>query len=265
MLDVLFGAASDRGLLRQVNEDSAIASGPLAAVADGMGGHAAGDVASRIAIAALERLTSDVGPLQSQDVLAAIETANAEILEAGATNASRNGMGTTLCGVAVVTVGGLDHWMVFNVGDSRVYRADGSELAQITVDHSEVEEMVASGMLTMIEAKDHPKRHVVTRSLGTDPAPLADVWMFPPTAGERLVICSDGLPLELDDAVIREILELELDAQTAADALVAAAVAAGGRDNVTVVVVDVPRSTDAAMRDSGSLNTTPRRRVGGRL
>ena len=140
--------------------------------------------------------------------------------------------------VAVVAVAGTDHWAVFNMGDSRVYRLFEGELAQVTVDHSEVQELVSSGRLTAEEARTYRRRNVVTRSLGIDPPDAVDTWVFPPVPGERFLMCSDGLTGEVGDARIQEILGSVDDPQMAADLLVQAAIDAGGSDNVTVVVVD---------------------------
>src|SRR5947207_1782171 len=123
-------------------------------------------------------------------------------------------------------------------------------LVQMTVDHSEVEELVASGTIGSEEARTHPRRNVVTRALGTDPAPDPDVWVFPPTPGERFLICSDGLPMELPDAEIAEVLRAEAVPQEAAEALVRKAVDAGGRDNVTAVVVDHISTDDDVNADT---------------
>jgi serine/threonine protein phosphatase PrpC len=238
MLSISSGAASDVGRVRAVNEDSLFVSDALVAVADGMGGHAAGDVASRIAVTCLERLVDHTTLLRPDDLVTVIGDANDEIVHSAEEDTTRAGMGTTLAGVAVVAVGGTDHWVVFNVGDSRVYRLDDEGLSQVTTDHSEVQELVAAGLLRPEEAKDHPNRNIVTRSLGTDPGPQADLWVFPPSNHERFLVCSDGLPLELTAKEITAVLRDEPDPQRAADALVAAAVAAGGRDNVTAVIVD---------------------------
>ena len=156
-----------------------------------------------------------------------------------------------------MSVAGLDHWVVFNVGDSRVYRLANDALAQVTVDHSEVTELVAAGEISAKSARTHPHRNVVTRSLGTDPAPNPDLWVFPPTAGERFLICSDGLTLELDDTVITDVLTTESDAQRAAETLVQRAVSAGGRDNVTAIVVDLESSIST---DEVDEDTAPRMR-----
>jgi len=258
MLDLRIGAATDSGRVRAINEDSILTSGFVAAVADGMGGHAAGDVASRLAVARIGKVADDHDALRPDDLIGAITDANADILAAARADTARAGMGTTLSGLGVVFVGGTDHWMVFNVGDSRVYRLSDGVLTQVTVDHSEVEELVAAGVLTAEQARVDERRNIVTRSLGTDPAPHADTWVFPPTPGERFLVCSDGLPLEVDDEQIRALLHAEPDAQRAADALVAAAVAAGGRDNVTVVVVDL----EPAPEVGPDVVTAPRSHLG---
>ncbi|MEV4512584.1 protein phosphatase 2C domain-containing protein [Dactylosporangium sp. NPDC049525] len=237
------GAASDTGRVRSRNEDSAFAGAGVYAVADGMGGHAAGDVASGLAVAALRRLVErpDRGP---QDVRAEIARANRDILASAVADPARTGMGTTVAGVSLVRVAGTEHWAVFNVGDSRVYRFVDDALTQITVDHSELNDAV--------------RQHVVTRALGTDPGPDADLWVFPPTPGERFLICSDGLPRELADTEIAAVLRAETGAQDAADSLVRRAVSAGGRDNVTAVVVDHVAPADP---DEDVHTTPPRRRA----
>ncbi|HEY0641768.1 MAG TPA: protein phosphatase 2C domain-containing protein [Pseudonocardiaceae bacterium] len=235
------GAASDRGVVRQANEDSYLVAEAVFAVADGMGGHAAGDVASELAVAALAEVTAD-RELTEEVLRKAVSAANDAIRLDGRKHPIRAGMGTTLTGLALVSVAGSPHWLVFNVGDSRVYRWWDGELTRLTVDHSEVEALVGSGELTLDEASRHPLSNVVTRALGTHLSVEPDVWVFPPTPGERFLLCSDGLTLELTHERIAAVLGAEDDPQRAADTLVAEAVEAGGRDNVTVVVVDVPPS-----------------------
>ena len=230
------GAATDVGRVRTHNEDSLLARGPVFVVADGMGGHAAGEVASRIVVETMAELADRPG-LRAEDVVAALALANQRILESVARHPEQTGMGTTATGLVVVTAGGSDHWAVFNVGDSRVYRYVAGELSLVTVDHSEVREMVDAGLITEEEATRHPLRNVVTRSLGTEAAPTPDVWVFPPNPAERFVICSDGLSNELGARQISGIVGSVDDPQQAADELVAAAVRAGGRDNVSVIVV----------------------------
>jgi protein phosphatase len=266
MLTVEFGAASDPGRLRERNEDRLLAVPQVFVVADGLGGHAGGEVASSLAVDGLRELAGRDG-LNPEDVRAGLRGVNAAILaaatEPGATGSgAAPGMATTVAGLGVVRVAGADHWVVFNVGDSRVYRLADGRLSQVSIDHSEVEERVAAGGLTREEARWHPLRHVVTRSLGTEPGPVADMWVFPPVPGERFLVCSDGLPLELADEEIHEVLARVERPQDAAEELVARALAAGGRDNVTVIVVDL-LATAAAASDA-DVTTVPRAGLVGR-
>lgn len=246
------GAATHVGRVRELNEDALVAEGLVFAVADGMGGHAAGEVASTIAALTLRDLSSR-HPLRSDDVVDALRESNRRILKA-ATAPETDGMGTTVAGLTVVRTGGADHWCVFNIGDSRVYRFLGNRMSQITHDHSEVRELLDAGLITPDEAERHPMRNVITRSLGTDPAPVPDLWVFPPHQGERFVICSDGLSNEVSDRDIMVALRTHDDPQAAADALIEAALRSGGRDNVTVVVVAVESDQD----DEEEGDTSPR-------
>lgn len=261
-LTLQVGAATDVGRVRDHNEDSALAEGALFVVADGMGGHAAGEVASGLAIDTL-REVADRSNLTAEDVVAQIRLANQRILEAVASHPDQRGMGTTLAGIALVVSGGIDHWAVFHLGDSRVYRSIDGALHQLTVDHSEVQELVDRGVISAAEARTHPLRNVVTRSLGTESGHQADVLVIPPYPGERFVVCTDGLTNELADVDIQAILEEHRDPQAAAEALVREAVVAGGRDNVTAVVVDlVGRSSDdAATSPRGADETTTPREL----
>jgi len=238
MINLSWGAASDAGCVRSVNEDDVLADPPLFVVADGMGGHSAGDVASRMAVDGFRAL-SGTRSLRADDVVGCVERVNDAIASSARHDPDRAGMGTTVAGLAVVDAGGLDHWMVFNVGDSRVYRFAGGVLDQLSVDHSEVQEMVQEGSLTAEEARRHPRRNVVTRWLGSTAVPVIDAWLLPPTVGERFLLCSDGLVNELDAEEITQTLSTTAEAAGAANALVSLACAAGGRDNVTAVVVDV--------------------------
>lgn len=237
-----WGAATDVGAVREQNEDSLFAASPVFVVADGMGGHAAGEVASRIVVETLAAL-DDGSEVGDQDVRDAVHAANMAVLEWSLEHPETLGMGTTATGVCFGSDGGEPHWIVFNVGDSRVYRFADDALAQVTTDHSEVQELVAAGQLTPDQAKNYLRRNVVTRSLGTLPAPPADTWVLPIVSGERFVACSDGLTLEVEEDEIAGVLRTVEDPQTAADTLVAMAVDAGGRDNVTVIVVDAPQSS----------------------
>src|SRR5580692_3566666 len=240
MIRFSHGAATSVGRVRQVNEDRFLAVPPLFVVADGMGGHGSGDVASTIAIEEMSACAA-LRPLFTEAVLTALEHANRHIIERD--TATR--MGTTVTGLAGLETAGGDHLMVFNIGDSRVYRLAGDRIEQLTVDHSEVQELVLAGVLTREQARTHPRRNVVTRALGSAPVVLADHWLLPAIGGDRFLICSDGLFGELPDEVILPLLAVG-SAQQAAGALVAAADDAGGRDNITAVVVDIGPADDAA-------------------
>jgi serine/threonine protein phosphatase PrpC len=236
---VRVGLATDVGRVREHNEDAAFARGSIFVVADGMGGHAAGEVASAIAASTLGEL-ADRTDLTVDDVVAQLTEANHRIVQSGIANPRTWGMATTLTGAALVAgEDGGRAWAIVNLGDSRVYRYAAGALTQVTVDHSEVQEMVNRGYLTDAEARVHPLRHTVTRSLGRDRVPVADTWVLPVMVGERFVVCSDGLTNEVLDAQIASLLGEMADVQAAAQALVDAAVANGGRDNVTVIVVEV--------------------------
>jgi serine/threonine protein phosphatase PrpC len=229
------------GAVRANNEDSFLAASPFWIVADGMGGHAHGDLASSSAIEVFDRMRGD-GPANARRVLAGVQEANAAVL------GLRDGVlsGTTLTGVAIVEIDGAGpHWMTFNVGDSRTYLWDGRRLEQQSVDHSAVQELVAAGVITPEDAAVHPQRNVVTRALGAEAEVEPDVWLVPLRGRQTFLLCSDGLTKELDDAEIARIIVFhdqqaarEPDGPTLPERLVGAAVAAGGRDNVTVVVVE---------------------------
>jgi PPM family protein phosphatase len=248
MIRFSHGAATSVGRVRQVNEDRFLAVPPLFVVADGMGGHGSGDVASTIAIEEMSACAA-LRPLFTEAVLTALEHANRHIIERD--TATR--MGTTVTGLAGLETAGGDHLMVFNIGDSRVYRLAGHRLEQLTVDHSEVQELVLAGVITREQARTHPRRNVVTRALGSESGLLPDHWLLPAITGDRYLICSDGLFSELPDDVILPLLAAGVP-QQAADALVAAACDAGGHDNVTVVVVDI----DAGADDGADATTLPR-------
>ncbi|MFN8099679.1 MAG: protein phosphatase 2C domain-containing protein [Dermatophilaceae bacterium] len=231
------GAATHAGHRRAGNEDSALATYPLFLVADGMGGHAAGEVASAIAVATLAELGPHEPALPA--LLEQITTANARI-RANAREPGRWGMGTTLTGIVALADG---HWAVVNVGDSRVLLARGGELRQLTTDHSEVQDLVQLGVLAPNEAAVHPMRHVITRSLGADDDVDIDHQRLRLVPGDRVLVCSDGLTDDVPADEIYWVLDTAAGPQEAADALVTAALTHGGRDNVTVVVVDVVGDT----------------------
>ena len=245
-----FAAHSDRGAVRVLNEDSFLARVPLFVVADGMGGHSFGDRASQAAIAAFAEEFASDSPATAQRVLDTVTLANDRVLELTAGDEFDGTIsGTTLTGVAFVDVGedANYHWMAFNVGDSRIYSWDGRTLAQLSVDHSAVQELVDLGHITKSEAEHHPERNIVTRALGADADVDPDVWLQPAKGHQTFLLCSDGLTKELDDEEIARILVFHDGEQlhpgrglplTIAERLVNAAVSAGGSDNVTVVVVE---------------------------
>ncbi len=242
--EVHYGAASDVGQVRTVNEDSYLAAPPVFAVADGMGGHSGGDVASRMVVEELARLG---------DPSYAVETARAAVCDAlvaaqGRINAysdehRRAGArhwfaGTTA--VAAVLVRGDDggpRWLVANLGDSRAYRVVDTRLEQVSVDHSVVQELVDAGTITVAEMATHPERHVVTRALGGADAAEPDFFLL--DRCDRLLLCSDGVTGMLADDEVAAIVVHTDDPRDAAERLVAEAVRAGGVDNATAVVADV--------------------------
>jgi len=231
------GSATDTGLVRSVNQDLAVETSNLFAVADGMGGHAGGEVAARLAVDALavafRRQPTGAGLSE------AVSEANAVVWQHSQENPELRGMGTTLTAVALVSEGGNDVLALVNVGDSRSYRFHDGELSQITTDHSLAEEMVRTGELTSSEASVHPHRHILTRALGVSSGVAVDLWRIHPVRGDRYLLCSDGLTNELTSDQIGEVLSSVPDPQHAADLLVQAARTHGGSDNITVVVVDV--------------------------
>ena len=235
-LVLAWAARTDTGRKRRAKEDSAVIGFPIFAVAEGMGGHAAGDRASAIVA---ERLGRERGAafLDLPRLERAIVEAAADIDELG--DGVPSGVGTTLTGAALVVDDGEPVFAVFNIGDSRVYRFEANELTQLTVDHSVVQELVDAGVLARRDAERHPEANVITRAIGFHDDPDPDVWAVPAKAGLRLLMCSDGLTKEIDDDRIRLHLAAGMPPGETAAALVDAALASGGRDNVTVVVVDV--------------------------
>lgn len=246
-----WGASSHRGARRQLNEDRFLVSSSVFFVADGMGGHEAGEVASSVTIEALHPLAESPS-VRPEDVLERLMVAQSQV-RAISTEPGR-GAGTTVSGIVVAAQDGLPYWLVVNIGDSRTYRLANGRLEQISHDHSEVQEMIDAGLLTHGQAKTHPRRHVVTRAIGAREEIQPDFWYVPIRAHDRMLICSDGLTGELSNDRIAEILLARPEPQNAADHLVHEAIVAGGRDNVTVVVID---ATGVSM-DSLNDTTSPR-------
>lgn len=231
-----WGAASDTGRVRQANEDSFLVVDGLFAVADGMGGHQAGEVASHLALESLEAGFTAAGT----DVLVrAVEGANHALVQRSAADPELAGMGTTLVAMALVEAAGRDAIGVVNVGDSRLYLLSDGAMTQITEDHSLVASMERQGRLTAAEAAVHPQRNILTRALGIDGSVLVDSWEILPVVGDRYLICSDGLFNEVDDSRIAATLRRLADPNEACRELVRLANEGGGRDNITCVIVDV--------------------------
>jgi PPM family protein phosphatase len=234
------GAATHVGRVRERNEDSYLVREPLFAVADGMGGHRGGDVASALA---LEILSTASGDEASPDVVVKqIREANHRVLERGGRELDLQGMGTTL--TAILVSGNQAH--VAHVGDSRAYLVRDGEIHQLTEDHTLVQRMVQEGRLSPGDAGRHPHRSILTRAVGVEEDIPVDQLTLDLRAGDRLLLCTDGLTGMLSDERTLEILAAEPDPQAAADRLVKEANQAGGDDNITVVVLDV---SDEAGRD----------------
>ena len=231
-LRLVIGHATDVGKVRDHNEDGYLIDADLAlvAVADGMGGHRGGEVASAIALDALHAAFSETGGLRD-----AVRAANDAVLERGANEAQLRGMGTTL---TAGVLGIDDTLLVGHVGDSRAYLLRDGQLSRITTDHSLVEELIAAGELTEEEAVRDPRRSMITRAIGLEADLDVDLYPVALAPGDRVLLCSDGLTTMLHEDAILSILAGEPDPVKAALKLVAAANAAGGVDNTTVLVLD---------------------------
>jgi PPM family protein phosphatase len=244
-VELHYGAATDVGQVREVNEDSYLAAPPLFVVADGMGGHEGGDVASRIVVEEFARLAEEgYDPRRgSQAVADTLRACHDRITEYADEQSRRTGRdfqaGTTAVVALLVEDDGAPKWLLANLGDSRIYRFVDGELEQVSVDHSLVQELVDEGSITREEMGTHPARHVVTRALGGPDRSDADYFLLPLPRAERILLCSDGITEMIDDEAVATIVGEAVDPRDAADRLVAEAVRAGGRDNATAVVVDV--------------------------
>jgi PPM family protein phosphatase len=260
------GSATDVGRVRTVNQDIPLERANLYAVADGMGGHAGGEVAARVAVDTLEK-AFEREPT-SDGLRDAFSKANSAIWQESQANLDLRGMGTTLTAVALV--GGTDGHDVLalgNVGDSRAYVFSEGHMVQVTDDHSLAEERMRQGEMTEAEAAVHPQRHILTRALGVSSEVEADMWELHLRTGDRLLLCSDGLSNEVGLDEMAEILEAVDDPAEAAHRLVDVANEHGGSDNITVVIVDVqvgeegngktPVATPLAVRPAGATVPAP--------
>ena len=232
--DISIGSRTDIGYVRDHNEDSLIIIPPLFAVADGMGGHEAGEIASEITVNTLAELAPS--HLDAEGLTAAVEAANYNVMKAPRQGIGRDGMGTTL--TAAMLEG--ERLLIAQVGDSRAYLLHKGHLQQITRDHSLMADLIEAGQITPEEARVHPNRSVITRAIGSDIHMRPDIYELNVDAGDRILLCSDGLSSMISNNAIESIMRRQSDAQHCADELVTAALENGGADNVTVVVADVP-------------------------
>ena len=248
-----FASATDTGRKRRRNEDAYVVAPPLFAVADGMGGAQAGEVASKLAAAALS--DTDPGALSGTErVTSLFQEANRRVYERSAADPAVSGMGTTM---TVALVEG-DEVVIGHVGDSRAYLLRGGRIEQLTDDHSLVNELMKSGKLSAEEAETHPQRAVITRALGTDPDVDVDAFAVAAQVGDVFLICSDGLTSMVGDEGILEVLERHRDdLPRAAKALVAAANRSGGEDNITVVAFEIAAPDPVAETEGGETLTLP--------
>ena len=228
-----FGSRTDVGCVREHNEDSLVVAPPLYVVCDGMGGHAAGEVASEIAVDVIADRAPDHADAAALGQ--AVEEANLAVIKAAREGVGRAGMGCT-CTAAILE---KERLVIAQVGDSRAYLLHQGKLQQLTRDHSLVADLIEAGQITEAEARVHPQRSVITRALGSDPRTQPDLFEINVEAGDRLLLCSDGLSTMLEDREIEKILVSATDPQRCAAQLVNEANGRGGYDNVTVIVVDV--------------------------
>lgn len=235
-IELAWAVATHTGHRRKHNEDSFVATPPLFAVADGMGGHSAGDLASAAVVRRLSEATKGRFG-EPREIGRALQLATQDIGEVS--DEASLGVGTTVTGAMLTMDDDEASWLVFNVGDSRVYLLEDGELVQVTIDHSVVQEMVDAGMIAAGDAETHPDSNIITRAVGFNADPVPDFWHIPIRAGTRLLLCSDGLTKEVDVATIAEVLAAGSGCDAVVTDLVERALEGGGRDNVTVVVIDV--------------------------
>jgi protein phosphatase len=242
-------------MVRQQNEDSFLAEETLFVVADGMGGHNAGEVASALAVTTL-KAGARLGIDTTEDFRELVQQANSAIYTASLDDSTQSGMGTTVTALSIVE-GEEPRVLVANVGDSRAYLWRSGALSRLSVDHSYVQELVNEGIITPEAARVHPRRNIVTRALGIDRSVMVDVFTHFVRTGDRIVLCSDGLVDEVADVEIARVLGQHTDPQETAEALVMVANTNGGRDNTTVIVVDVLDDISEPIASSTPDNTAP--------
>jgi serine/threonine protein phosphatase PrpC len=225
-------ARTDVGRRRELNEDTLFAADPCFLIADGMGGHERGDLASKAAISAFTEEFTSPGEATLERIERALHEARVRVRRIA--SVTEFGAGCTLTGLIRLQHEGIAHWYVVNIGDSRVYLQRGDTLSQLTVDHSLHEELLTHGDLHASAAP----RNIITRALGSEDD-RSDAWLLPLETGSRLLVCSDGLTTELSDAEVSSVLARAEHVSSVATELVHRAVEAGGRDNVSVIVVEV--------------------------
>jgi len=236
-MNLAWAGATDVGRVRQGNEDAFLAEQTVFVVADGMGGHNAGEVASELAVTTLRYALRD--PITSTEQLRElVQTANTTIYTASLDDSTQRGMGTTVTALVIIP-NVNDRVLVANVGDSRTYILRNDVLTRITTDHSYVQELVNEGVISAEDARRHPQKNIVTRALGIDRHVAVDVFSHDVKPGDRFLLCSDGLVDEVTDTQIASVLSAQTSPTEAARELVATANDLGGRDNITVVIVDV--------------------------
>jgi serine/threonine protein phosphatase PrpC len=241
-VDLHHGASTDVGLVRKVNEDSYLVAPPVFVVADGMGGHSGGDVASQMVVEEFRRMAEAYDPARGAELVSdAFARAQARIVDYGTAHRALHPgwhAGTTAVVAVLVDDDGVTKWLLANLGDSRIYRIAEGRLEQVSVDHSVVQELVDSGELAADAAQRDARRNVITRAIGAGSDADPDYWLIPAEDGDRILVCSDGLSGELEKDAIHGILLAEPDPQAAATRLVHEAMVRGGRDNITAIVVD---------------------------
>lgn len=235
-IDLSWAAATDVGRRREVNQDAVLAEFPLFVVADGMGGHIGGEIASTSTVDRL-RPVAESGEVTHRAIEKALAKAVKDI--AAHPEATDEGTGTTVTGVYLDTAAEEPHWVTLNIGDSRVYLVRDGEIVQITTDHSVVQELIAAGRISPEEAENHPYGNVITRAVGPTDSVKPDYVRLDLVDGDRFVICSDGLTKELTDYGIQHFLSEHADPGEAVAAMLEAALGNGGRDNISIVVLDV--------------------------
>jgi protein phosphatase len=228
-------ARTHKGNVREINQDSLLMRGGLLIVADGMGGHRGGEVASRMAVDAVAEYLSDPGPYSAAELEAAVQEANRRVFAESAAKLELRGMGTTmtLCALTEETAS------FAHVGDSRAYMMRNGKLTRLTRDHSLVEELVRNGYITREQAAVHPHRHVITRALGSEGRVRVDQKRVAVQSGDLILLCTDGVTLYLTDSQIEQLLRREESVESYADTLVDLALEMGGEDNISVALARV--------------------------